>query len=231
MSAQSTQVVRGLATAVSTQSQVANRFWITLMTVALFALLPRINPAETQTINLPLGLGSVEPASLYPVLFAVLIVLIVAFAAAHAQQVRAQKLAHEHIDKMEVSVDELHPRELFDMLRQPSVVRVAPLAQSLRGKFQFFATAKDCLAVLWWSSVVYYVLLKWASIGIYFLLPGWALWSIGIRLCETKTLSATLWLPASVAAFALAQVMLTDVLYSTRVLKHISRRSSELKTG
>jgi len=201
------------------------------MTVALFALLPRINPAETQSINLPLGLGSVAPASLYPILFGVLIVLIVAFAAAHAQQVRAQKLAQDHIDRMDASDGELHPRELFDMLRQPSVVRVAPLAQSLRGKFQFFATANECPAVLWWGSVAYYVLLKWASIGIYFVLPGWALWSLGMRLYETKTLSATLWFPAGVAAFALAQVMLTDFLYSFRVLSHLSRKPSKVKTG
>ena len=175
MGTQSIPIVKELAGAVFTQSQVANRYWIALMAVALFALLPRVGPSQTQTIDLPLGLGAVEPASLHPALFALLVVLIVAFAAAHAQQVRAQKLAQAYIDKMTVVDGELHPRELFDMLRQPSVIRVAPLAQSLRGKYQFFGTAGECPAALWWGSVVYYGVLKLASIGISFLLPGWAL--------------------------------------------------------
>lgn len=224
MDVQSIRMVKELATAVSTQAQVANRFWIALMTVALFALLPRVSPKETQSINLPLGLGSVEPASLNPFLFAMLVVLIVAFAAAHAQQVRAQKLAQDQIDTMVASDGELHPRELFDMFRQPSVIRVAPLAQSLRGQFQFFSTAKECPALLWWSSVVYYAVLKVASIGIYFLLPGWALWAIGKHLHDSHNLSTALLLPAVVASFALIQVMLADLFYSFRVLKHLSQQ-------
>ena len=218
-------VVKELAAAVSIQAQVANRFWIALMTVALFALLPKAGPSETSTINLPLGIGAVESASLNPVLFAMLAIMIVAFAGAHAQQVRAQKLAQDHIDTLAKSNMGLDPRELFDMLRQPSVTRVAPLAQSIRGPFQFSRTARDCPAVLWWASVCWYVLLKLASIAVYFMLPGWALWTVGARLHDVHALSTALWFPAIIAGVALAQVTFTDLAYLVRVAKVISRRS------
>jgi hypothetical protein len=224
--ANTVQIVKELATAVSTQAQVTNRFWLTLMTVAIFALLPRVASTDAQTITLPLGLGSVTSAALNPILFTTLAVLIVAFAAAHSQQVRAQKLAQDYIDTLPVGADDgVHARELFDMLRQPSVTRVAPLAQSLRGKYQFIATKGNCPPLLWWSSLGYYLVLKVASTGIYFLLPGWALWSIGTRVREAQVLWAPIfWIAGVLASFALLQVTVTELLYMGRVAKHLSVR-------
>jgi len=226
----SSQIVKELAVAVSTQAQVANRYWLTLMTVALFALLPRIAGPEAGTITLPFGLGAVESASLNPILFGLLIVLAVAFAAAHAQQVRAQKLAQRYIDDLQPAPGQLHPRELFDMLRQPSVIRVAPLAQSLRGRFQFYATANECPAHLWWISVVYYGLLKVASIAVYFLLPWWAIVSVAASLHNTTSRAAVIVVPALAASVVLLQVMVADLVYTWQVLKRLAHRSAQ-QTG
>ncbi len=50
------QVIKEFAKSVSTQAQVANRIWLSLMTVALVALLPR-EAATAGKVNLPFGLG------------------------------------------------------------------------------------------------------------------------------------------------------------------------------
>jgi hypothetical protein len=57
---------------------------------------------------------------------------------------------------------------------QPSLSRVAPLAQSLRGQHQFFSTKKQCPKWLRKASVIYYVLLKTVSMLVYFGFPAWA---------------------------------------------------------
>jgi hypothetical protein len=163
------KVVQELATAVSTQAQVVNRTWLALMTVALFGVLPRL-PAKDSNVFLPFSLGEVDPTSFHTVLFSILVVLTIAFAAAHAQQVRAQMLAQSAVDSMASRQhfdDYLHPWELFDMCRLPSLNRVAPLAQALRGRHQFFAGRRDRPAWIRATSFVYYALLKLASLLVY----------------------------------------------------------------
>jgi hypothetical protein len=131
------QQVKDLAEAVSTQAQVSNRTWLGLITVAVIALLPRIpEPKTPSELSLPFGFGNVDATFYYLILFGVLVVLTVAFVAAHAQQVRAGKLAQDFVSS--IALDDfafagMQPRELYDMLRTPSLNRVAPLAQLLRG--------------------------------------------------------------------------------------------------
>src|SRR4051812_35063790 len=172
------KLIQELAGAVSTQAQVVNRMWLALMTVVLFGVLPRL-PGKNGNVTMPFSLGEVDPAWFYSVVFALLVVLIIAFAAAHAQQVRAQKLAQAAVDSIILTQsipDYVHPREWFDMCRLPSINRVAPLAQSIRGKYQFYTGKQDCPAWLRLISVAYYGLLKAAAMIVYFGLPLWALW-------------------------------------------------------
>ncbi|MFH1726452.1 MAG: hypothetical protein ABII00_17720 [Elusimicrobiota bacterium] len=219
------QHIKDLASAVSTQARVANRLWLTLMTVVVFTLLQLTGAGQqTQGIALPLGLGSVSPETLYPVLFSLLIILSVAFASAHAQQVRARKLAEGYIGSLSEVAEKPHPREFFDMLCQPSVIRVAPLAQSLRGKYQFFATAAACPDWLWWTSAAYYVLLKASAILIYFLVPGWALILVGIRLWKTDAVPLILLVVAPIAFIPLLQVILNEVASAWKTLCVITKR-------
>ena len=69
----------------------------------------------------------------------------------------------------------MHPNEMFDMFRMPSVNRVAPLAQSLRGRYQFYSGEKSCPFWLRAASTAYYVLLKLVSMVVYFGVPAFAL--------------------------------------------------------
>ncbi len=220
------QTIKELAAAVSLQAQVSNRVWLGLLTVAVITLLPRVPKAgPPNELDLPFGLGQVDASWFYVILFLMLVVLTIAFSAAHAQQVRAQKLAQSFVDSMagrSPEVAGMHPRELFDMLRLPSVNRVAPLAQSIRGPYQFYHNAMNCPAWLRKASTIYYVLLKLVSMAVYFGLPAFALWQ-----AYTKTQAVGLrWLVAPwiilataiVAAATLLQVVVEDLRYSMEIL-------------
>jgi hypothetical protein len=88
------------ADAVSTQAQVANRSWFAMMTVALFAVLPReVGPLNT--FNLPFGLGAVPVASFYLFVYPLMVILIIAFSSAHAQQITAQNEAQDFLNRLE----------------------------------------------------------------------------------------------------------------------------------
>lgn len=217
-------LVRELANAVSTQAQVVNRTWIALMTVALFGILPRSAPHDGD-VSLPFNLGQVDPIWFHSVIFCILVVLVIAFASAHAQQVRAQMLAHTVVDSMlttEAMQDEVHLREWFDMCRLASLTRVAPLAQLLRGKFQFFASTGNCPTWLRLLSVVYYVLLKLVSLLVYFGFPGWALWRAYQYI---STSSQLLWylfvIGGSLAGLTLLHVSISDLWYAWKILCYL----------
>jgi hypothetical protein len=126
-----TAFIKDLASACSTQAQVANRTWIALMTVSVIAVLPRSSSSGAD-FQVPLGLGTVDPAWFNVVMLALLTVLAIAFSAAYAQQFRAKRLAQMQLNKLP-TVDEgnvhIHPRDFFDALLIPSVNRVAPIAQ------------------------------------------------------------------------------------------------------
>lgn len=218
-------LVKELADAVSTQAKVSNRFWIVLMTAALVALLPRVQQSnQAEQVALPFQLGEVDPLSFHVVIFVILVTLTIAFASAHAQQVRAQKLAQRRLDLLaafQSEVSGLHPRELFDILRLPSVNRVAPIAQYLRGKYQFFDAVPSCPRWLRTLSTWYYLLLKVVSLGIYFGLPALALWHSYDRLPITGPLMWLLTGVGAIAAVTLLQVIVADIFYVATVKRAI----------
>lgn len=223
MISEQTTLIKDLASAASTQAQVANRLWLTLITVAMFALYHKVdpNPADEE-ISLFSGWLMIQPADLYPVLFLVLIVLSIAFASAHAQQVRAQKLARRQIKHLRSHENGASPAELFDMLCQPSVIRIAPLAQSLRWKYQFHDTAGGCPEWLWYTSGAYYAALKFSAIAIYFLLPLWALFSVTAHIYQT--VSWIMIIPALLAGCTILQVAVNELIDSCDILKIILER-------
>jgi len=224
------ELVRDLAGAVSAQAQVANRSWLALITVALFALIPHTGNAAGK-IALPFALGEVAPIWFHGLVFSMLAVLAIVFASAHTQQVRAQKLAHNVIDSLGDSLGGavsclIHPREYFDIWRTPSLIRVAPLAQALQGKYQFFFTSHGLPKWRKRLTVTYYGLLKIASLIIYFLLPVLALWR---AYCDASIYGVPRWLTAIgslLAAAALALALLWDFIYAVDIWRHLGRQTA-----
>ena len=217
-------LVKDLADAVSTQAEVANRTWLALITVAIFALIPHVSLKD---ISLPFSLGDVSPSWFQGVVFSLLVVLAIAFASAHSQQVRAQQLAQAVISSLGSTLGpmcDIHPRDYFDMLRKPSLSRIASLAQSLRGKYQFFTTATGL--PVWWLrlTVAFYALWKIIVMAIYFVFPIVALLQAHRNFSGTGLLHACNLFFTWVAVFALGQVMLQDLYYAVTICKHLLKQ-------
>jgi hypothetical protein len=215
-------LVAELAGAVSTQAKVANRAWLSLITAALFAVLPHASTSDN--VSLPWNIGEVSAIWFHTIAFFIVVVLAIFFAAAHAQQIRAQRLTQKIVDSL---VDEnklndaVHPRELYDMLRTPSLNRVAPLAQLLRGRYQFYLSASQCPGWLRLLSVVYYGIIKLVSLIVFYVLPVWALWRAYALLSATRLMGVAIAAVGIVAGIALLQVFLTDAIYTRDVLQHL----------
>jgi len=217
------ELVKDLAEAVSTQAQVANRAWLALITVSLFALIPHALTRDGN-IALPFNLGDVPPFWFNGLVFAFLAVLAVAFASAHSQQVRAQKKAHSVIDSLTVGTSSnnvMHLRDYFDMHRKPSLNRVASLAQALRGRYQFFDTNGTLPGWLRFLTLIYYILLKALSFSVYFGLPVVALWQAHRHFSPPGLLHICNIIGTLVAGASLGQVLSLDAIYAVRILKYL----------
>lgn len=221
MSTELPSIVKELAAAASIQAQAANRLWLALMTVVVFALFHR-SPSPTGGADIPGGIGSIPDAAYVPVLLVLLAVLSVAFASAHAQHVRAQKLARRKL-KADCGTGSKHSQELFDMMCEPSVIRVAPLSQSLRLDWQFHDTAGGCPPWLIRISAVHYAILKLGAILVYFGLPQAALWLVYARATDPYYL---LLLPAILAGGTLLQVTLVELADGCRIFRIIRTPSA-----
>lgn len=216
-------LVKDLAEAVSTQAQVANRTWLALTTVSLFELIPH-TLTDKGNISLPFNLGEVPPFWFYGLVFTFLVVLAVAFASAHSQQVRAQKKAQSIIDSLSSHPSSgkiIHPRDYFDMHRKPSLNRVASLAQALRGKHQFFDTNERLPSWLRFGTLIYYGLLKFLSLSIYFGLPIVALWQAHRHFSPPGFLGVCSITGTLVAGAALLQALSLDLAYAVRIFKYL----------
>jgi hypothetical protein len=218
------ELVKDLAEAVSTQAEVANRTWLALITVAMVAIIHHPLKDTLKDIPLPFGLEGVSPFWFHGVVLSFLVVLAIAFAAAHSHQVRAQKLAHDIITSLGPAlgpVCAVHPRDYFDMYRKPSLIRIASLAQSLRGKYQFFTTAAGLPNWRRQITVWLYWLWKIIGLGIYFVVPIVALCLAhrDFSAPPCSLLNAFNLLFTIVAVCALGQVLWQDFVYAIEISK------------
>lgn len=226
-------VLKDLAEACSIQAKIENRIWLGAIAAAFVVLLPHQQaavPGGDAVAQLPFGLGEAPAPVIYPLAFAILAIFVVALAAAHAQHVRADKLAHELIDHMSDDSASLpggvRPRDFFDLLREPSLTRVAPLAQWLRGRWQFEAERAPCPLWRRIASTGLYVALKLVVLLVLFATPGVAL-HLGYQQVIASGISrGWLWLLGAagiIAAISLLLVTVADVLGTWLRVKKLAR--------
>jgi hypothetical protein len=172
-------LVKLVAEAASVQAKVTNRLWLAVIAVTIVVFLPT-TPGAT-TVQLPFNLGAVPPGAFYPVVFAILSILAVALAAAHAQQVRADRIAHHVVTELSSGAGKrepvsLHLRDLLDILRHPSLTRVAPLAQVITGHYHSQIKSDDSQGPgtnkrRAWTLAAFYLLLKLFTLVVLFVIP------------------------------------------------------------
>lgn len=232
--AEGIDTIKQLADAVSMQARVANRLWLATIIATLLIVLPRSSSPDSSSadLSLPFALGDVAPTAFYPAAFALLSILVVAFSSAHAQQARANELAHRAVERLRAAAvrppEPISVGEFFDMLRMPSANRVAPLAQFIRGRYQFHDQAAQCPPWLRIGSSIYYVALKTVASVVYYVLPAVGLWYAFERTRAVALPVPLFWslvLVGAIAAMALFQILLADVAYVYKVaVKILGRR-------
>lgn len=218
-------LLRELSEAVSLQAKIANKLWIALITVAVINFLPVTQAAsQPKTRTLPFNLGEVDSNVFGSVAYLMLVVIVIAFAAAHAQQIRSQRFVQlevsDIIDKG-VRIYGIHPRDLFDLFRMPSLTRVASLPQLLRGKDSSFTRPSSLSPVKKILARTYYVMLKIASLTVYFGLPTLALVAAYLNLGDSGPHRFALTAGGVLALVSLLQVAYFDSKYIVEVIEVI----------
>jgi succinate dehydrogenase/fumarate reductase cytochrome b subunit len=107
------------------------------------------------------------------------------------------------------------------MQRKPSLIHIASLAQSLRGKYQFFTTAPGL--PIWRKKITVLLYVLWKIIGfvIYFVFPVVALWQAHRDFAASGLLQACNLFFTWIAILALGQVLLLDFLYAITIFKQL----------
>ena len=204
-------LIKELASAVSLQTDVSNRSWLTLILVSVVALLPREQATE---VSLPLGLGAVSAPWFHFVMFFLLVILGIGFAAAHAQQVRAERLAYDalkHLVDEPLSALRIRPRDLFEVLRIPSVNYIAPIAQQFRDPHKFDSSAPRPPSWRQPASKMYYVSLKVVSWFVYFGLPLLALWLSFARIPWLGPIHWLLFVAGAISTVPVVHMLLVEL--------------------
>ena len=221
--------VKDLANACSTQVRVTNRYWLALLGVTLVVVFPRDLPDGLT--KLPFDLA-VVPTSIFGLLGLIMVATItIAFCTAHAQVMRALDIANTIIRrtyKVPSAMAHDDSKELFDALCEPSIARVAPLAQIARGKYQFFSGRDDCPIWLMRLTAAYHIMLKSCSILVYWGVPALAMCIATARYHVREDfawkLNRLVWLLVIMASFALIQMFFLELRQIVRASKDILRR-------
>jgi hypothetical protein len=217
--------IKFLADAVSSQAQIANKLWLSMTTVAMFAVLAR-KQAGTSEIKLPFSLGSVEEKCFYPIAYALLIILMISFSSSYVQQVTAQTRAQRALDiiEKEPGAERLRPiRFWFDVWRKPNLNRVGSLPLSIGVKRE---------SRHWWNTVIkivrilYYLILKFIAALVYFFLPLASLWRTFLYLDLPSWLGDLCFAFGLIASIALAHALTAEISYIRSVVESLGNNSS-----
>ena len=209
--------VKDLAEGASIQIKATNRYWLVLIAISLFVLIPLPSIDATQR-TLPFSLGEVEVGTFNTVSTYMLAVLIIAFCQAHAQAIRATLLGQRMLDKMpnEIQPIGISPRDLYDVFRLPSLVRVAPLAELIKGKYQFSLDESKCPQLLRKITAMLYLFFKVVATAVYLVLPAIALGTAVAASGTTDLLRIPGWIVyvfSFVATVAFLIVFIVDLFY------------------
>lgn len=223
-------VVKDLAVAFSGQSKLGNRLWIGIIAVTLLIVLPAPPSSSGKSYReLPFGFGSVESNDFDLIALVILVVLTIAFCQAHAQAIRAYRLAHQTIDRLGLAGTEsmVSSRQFFDLLAIPSLTRVAPLPQLLLTSAQKLSRYR-CVSfsALNWLASFYFLILKFVANLVIFGLPAIALVIGCHRLLSNQSVSMWAYAVTAtglVALLALVQVAVTEFCGTVRVARRFRK--------
>jgi hypothetical protein len=211
----------------STYTKASNQYWIALAFFCLVTIAPSIN--KENLMEMPFGLGKFRPPDFYLLAFFVNAILVICFGSAFSQAIRARKLIQRAVDRLKrnyIFDGPVFLQDAVDVILYPAFNRVAPLAQALQAKSQFFPEALQVPRSQRLLAYGYYLFLKTLATAILYGFPGWAL---GVSFYHSLLYMAPgwaiakvfIWLMAVLTGIILVQLSLGDVVYAVRVSKRI----------
>lgn len=228
------ELIENLCTGYSTQSKTANQFWLALIISSVIALTGRIESKGMPTdslIQLPFTLGGVNAADFYTISIILISVLLIAFDAAMIQAIRARMLIQKGIEQLEPKyIHGIHIQDYVDSRLAPTYNRVAPIAQFLSGKKQFFEPGVKQGALAKRVGVVFYFLLKAIT---YFLMYGIPLFAV-CRCWNTlkqTTEPGQLQIPELVLGIVILFAIISTVILLWGDIRYLYRVIKRIKSG
>ena len=141
----------------------------------------KTNSKKVEKIEIPIIGVKVPENIFYPFTLGLISVLLIAYGSANCQWNRTRILI-QNIIKFKIQKKQnyivpkvLHIHDYFDSMLVPIINRVAPIAQILRGKYQFKLESKDCPCVLICFSMLVYLIYKLITYCIIYIFPFIAL--------------------------------------------------------
>jgi len=210
----------------SVYAEIATKYWLSCAVISIFALSAK--PADDK-VKLPFDLPELYKSQFYPFAFLLISILVIMFASVTAQAIRARNLINRFIynpvNRMVFSGN-IFLQDIVDTVLFPAINRVAPLAQVLQGKNQFFPEANEVTAG--WKTVlkVYYAALKLIAAVILYGLPGYALYftAINITVNDHSLWNLPvifLWVAGIFAGISILTIAVMDIRYTARALSKI----------
>lgn len=224
-----------LAEGFSKQNKVSASYWIALALVAIVTVIP--NPVMGD-IKFPL-LPSIEmpAADFYPFACILISLLTVGYGSATSQVTRTRRLVDKYLKSKQMWSKEylvpstIHIQDVFDAVTTASINRVAPLAQILQGKKQFFPEANDRSTIVSILSSAYFILLRAVGALAIEIFPGYALTTSIIKGKLLENISKPWGLPsqlflvvAFVAYIIMFQLLVIDFLTGRRAVLRINAK-------
>ncbi len=198
------------------------------------------NSEKQNKIKIPI-IGVKIPRNIfYPFALGLISVIMIAYGSANCQwnrtRILIQKIIKFKKERKESYIipEVLHIHDYFDSMLLPIINRVAPVAQILRGKYQFYPKSKECPCCLICLSLLVYFILKLITFCIVYIFPFIALVYSWINI-NPAILPNDLWryltiffkIISIVAISVLILVIYLDLKYTKRALKVISKPTTD----
>lgn len=223
-------LLKKLSEGYSIQSETANKFWLALIVSCIITITGRPD-IKSSLIDLPFTLGKVNSADFYTIMIILVCTIIIAYASAMIQAIRARKLIQkilDNVDEKDKFTNNVHIQDLVDCTLKPTFNRVAPIAQYLFGDNQFFGDEKPSKIIKLISTFFYSILKITTLIFIYFI-PIVAVYKSWKALFNDNICS-TIGIPTfMIATLICLSVIVTlillygDIKYFIRVIRRIHK--------
>jgi hypothetical protein len=232
------ELFRQLSEGFSKQQKFAANCWIALAVVSTLTVMPK---PMNGSVKLPFFLTEVPIGDFYPFALVLLSLFVISYGSATCQAVRARMLIQKYIDKSRhkfLSPAQLHIQDIFDSIVPANINRVAPLAQILLGKHQFFSEIAERPVGRLIISVIYFILLRLVGILVIEIFPFYALlvafFKGNLFSCVAKPWNIPVyffWFLSFVAFLVLLELLCLDVAYALRSIGRICSSQSQRKLG